>query len=129
MTSSRRVGGRFKNCLILQMNIIDRLREMRTRGRGVSKIPKICGRHMYMAPNMAVCVFKMGPYQNLHGVSHIENTACTYLDEAPEGGESGARADHDDGRLGPVGQAELRAAHVHRDLVLLALGGNHRPGK
>ena len=34
MTSARRGEGGFKNCLILRTNSTDRLREMRTRGRG-----------------------------------------------------------------------------------------------
>ena len=41
MTSAPRGEGGFKNCPILRTNSTDRLREMRTRGRGVSKIPKI----------------------------------------------------------------------------------------
>ena len=41
MTSAPRGEGGFKNCLILRTNCTDRLREIRTRGRGVSKIPKI----------------------------------------------------------------------------------------
>ena len=41
MTSALRGEGGFKNYLILRTNSTDRLREMRTRGRGVSKVPKI----------------------------------------------------------------------------------------
>ena len=40
MTFARRGGGGFKNCQILRTNSTERLREMRTRGRGLSKIPK-----------------------------------------------------------------------------------------
>ena len=43
-------GGGFKNCPILRTDKTDRLREMRTRGRGGLKSRKFRGRHMYMAP-------------------------------------------------------------------------------
>ena len=46
-------GGGLKNCQLLRTNSTDRLREMRMKGggrRGVKKNPKICGRHVSMAP-------------------------------------------------------------------------------
>ena len=52
MTSAWRGEGGFKNCPILRTDKTDRLREMRTRGRGGLKSQKFCGRHMYMAPKL-----------------------------------------------------------------------------
>ena len=45
------------------------------------------------------------------------------LDESSERRQSSARPDHDDWRLRPVGQAELRATHVNRNFVELVLTG------
>ena len=50
MTSARRGEGGFKNCPILRTDKTDRLREMRTMGKGGLKSRKFCGRYMYMDP-------------------------------------------------------------------------------
>ncbi len=53
------------------------------------------------------------------------------LNEAPERSAAGAGADHDDGRHGPVGQAQRRTTHEYRHLtvhvdLLISLGGQKR---
>ena len=63
-------GGGLKNCPILRTNSSDRLREMRTRGRGESKIPKILRTSYVHGP--LICICARFSRKSVIAISHIK---------------------------------------------------------